>query len=341
MKSILIHLKPFSEKSVPFKVTDVFSFIQAACMAALLSACNGSQPSGQSGSNLSGSISIDGSSTVYPITEAIAEEYRKEQPGVKVTVGLSGTGGGFKKFSRGDTDINNASRPIKPVEDSICKVNNVSYLELMVAYDGLAIVVNPQNDWVKQITVAELKTIWEPAAQGKIKRWKQIRPEWPDEELHLYGAGVESGTYDYFTEAIVGKTDESRGDYTASEDDNVLVQGIASDRNALGFFGFAYYEENKDKLKLIPVDDGNDANGAGAILPSIETVKNKTYAPLSRPLFIYVTGNAAKRPEVQNFVEFYLANAALLVQQVGYIALNDSEYQAELDKFKKFAEQMQ
>jgi len=298
--------------------------------------CQGNSTGQQSAAKLSGSISIDGSSTVYPITEAIAEEYRKEQPDVKVTVGLSGTGGGFKKFGRGEIDINDASRPIKPEEDSVCKANGIGYVELTVAFDGLAIVVNPQNDWVKEITVEELKKMWEPAAQRKITRWNQIRPAWPDEELHLYGAGVESGTYDYFTEAIVGKTDASRGDYTASEDDNVLVQGIASDRNALGFFGLAYFEENQDKLKLVPVNDGNDANGAGAILPSTETVKNKTYAPLSRPLFIYVNSSAAKRPEVQNFIEFYLTNPASLVKEVGYIPLNDDEYRGELEKFKKF-----
>ncbi len=321
---------------------NIFKSVFLAAVIALLSACNGNQNSVQgTDGKMTGSVSIDGSSTVYPITEAIAEEYRKEQSDVKVTVGLSGTGGGFKKFGRGEIDINNASRPIKTIEDSTCKANNIGYVELMVAYDGLAIVVNPQNDWVKEITVEELKKMWEPAAQATIKRWNQIRPEWPNEELHLYGAGVESGTYDYFTEAIVGKTDASRGDYTASEDDNVLVQGISSDKYALGFFGLAYFEENRDKLKLIPVNDGNDANGAGAISPSIETVKNKTYSPLSRPLFIYVNSTAAKRAEVQNFVEFYLSSGGALVEEVGYISLNENEYQAELDKFRKFVEGLQ
>ena len=257
-------------------------------------ACGGNK-SESSDEKLSGTISIDGSSTVYPITEAVAEEFRAVEPAVKVSVALSGTGGGFKKFGRGEIDINDASRPITSSEDSIAKAHNVSYVELIVAYDGMAVVVNPQNDWCTSMTVAELKMLWEPEAQGKITRWNQIRPEWPDEEIHLFGAGVESGTYDYFTEVIVGKSHSSRGDFTASEDDNVLVQGIASDKNSLGFFGLAYYEENKEKLKLVGIDDGNDANGTGPILPTLETVKNKSYSPLGRPLFIYINSTAGKR----------------------------------------------
>ncbi|MGQ0828268.1 MAG: PstS family phosphate ABC transporter substrate-binding protein [Bacteroidota bacterium] len=305
----------------------------------ILNACGGSSNSKQESGNsekLSGDIKIDGSSTVYPITEAVAEEFKAVHPAVKVTVGLSGTGGGFKKFSRGEIDINDASRSIKSTEDSLCKTNNIGHLELRVAFDGLAVVVNPKNSWVNDITVAELKKIWEPEAQGKIKYWNQIRPEWPKEEIHLFGAGVESGTYDYFTEAIVGKSHSSRGDYTASEDDNVLVQGISTDKLALGFFGIAYFEENKDKLKVIPVDDQKDENGKGPILPSIETVKNKTYAPLSRPLFIYVNSTAAKRKEVQTFVDFYLTQGGALSQEVGYIAMTDEEYKAEKAKFDDF-----
>lgn len=285
---------------------------------------------------LTGEVKIDGSSTVYPISEAVAEEFRAVQPKVRVTVGLSGTGGGFKKFSRGETDINNASRTIKDEEIKSCEENNIHSLELEIAYDGLSVVVNPQNDWVKDITVAELKMMWEPSAQGKITKWNQIRKEWPNEEFHLYGAGTESGTYDYFTEAINGKSHESRGDYTASEDDNVLVQGVSTDKNALGFFGFAYYEENMDKLKLVPVDDQNDANGAGAILPSVETVKNKTYSPLSRPLFIYVNSEAVKRPEVTEFVKFYMENSKTLTREVGFIPLSDEEYAGQKKKFEDF-----
>lgn len=310
----------------------------------LLGACGGNDSKKEEGGSatsevsgdLSGSIQIDGSSTVYPITEAVAEEFRAEASDVKVTVGVSGSGGGFKKFSRGEIDITNASRSIKDEEATSAKENNISYIELPVAFDGLTVVVHPENNWVKDITVAELKKIWEPAAQGKIKKWNQIRPEWPDKEIHLYGAGVESGTYDYFTEAIVGESHASRGDYTASEDDNVLVQGVSTDPLALGFFGYAYYEENKNKLKAIPVNDENDANGKGAIMPTVETVKNGSYAPLSRPLFIYVNSKAAARPEVVGFVNFYLDNAATLSEEVGYIPMPAEQYEEQKSKFKQF-----
>jgi phosphate transport system substrate-binding protein len=280
---------------------------------------------------LTGEIKIDGSSTVYPITEAVAEEFRVDQPNVKVTVGVSGTGGGFKKFGRGETDINDASRPIKEQEAATCQENKIRYVELKVAFDGLVVVVNKENTWVDHFTVAELKKIWEPEAQEKITKWNQIRPTWPAEEFNLYGPGVASGTYDYFTEAIVGKSGSSRGDYTASEDDNVLVQGISGDKNGIAFFGLAYYEENKDNLKLVGVD-----NGKGPIVPSVETVKNGSYAPLARPVYIYVTDIAAKRAEVSSFVNFYLTNGSTLVPDVGYIPLTSEEYQNEIAKFKTF-----
>ncbi|WP_224998598.1 PstS family phosphate ABC transporter substrate-binding protein [Cesiribacter sp. SM1] len=306
--------------------------------ALLLSACGGSGSEGAAANeNLTGSIQIDGSSTVYPITEAVAEEFRREAPDVKVTVGVSGSGGGMKKFSRGEIDIVNASRSINADEAAAAEQNGISYVELPVAYDGLTVVVHPENDWANDITLAELKKIWEPGAQNTITRWNQIRPEWPDQEIHLYGPGVESGTYDYFTEAVVGKSHSSRGDYTASEDDNVLVQGVSSDPYALGFFGYAYYEENKNKLKAVPVDDQNDSNGQGAILPTLETVKDGSYAPLSRPLFIYVSSKAAARPEVVEFVNFYLDNAPELSEEVGYIQLPAERYQEQKDKFQEFA----
>jgi phosphate transport system substrate-binding protein len=295
----------------------------------ILASCG--SKSGNETTSLKGEIKIDGSSTVYPITEAVAEEFRTAQPGVNVSVGVSGTGGGFKRFGRGEIDINDASRLIKESEATICKENSINYVDLMIAYDGLAVLVNPQNTWVDHFTVEELKKIWEPDAQGKITTWNQIREGWPNEPFHLFGPGVASGTYDYFTEAIVGKSGSSRGDYTASEDDNVLVQGIAGDKNALGFFGHAYYEENKEKLKLIGVD-----NGKGVVLPSAETVKNGTYAPLSRPVFIYVTKSAAQRPEVSAFVDFYLKNATTLVTDVGYIPLTQEAYSKEQAKFSAF-----
>src|SRR3989344_376502 len=230
-------------------------------------------------------VKIDGSSTVYPITEAVAEEFQKAEKGkIKVTVGISGTGGGFKKFCNGEIDISDASRPIKPSEVELCKKNSIEYIELPVAYDGLAVMVNPKNNWVDYLTAKELKKIWEPAAQGKITKWNQIRANWPDKEIHLFGPGVDSGTFDYFTEAINGKGGASRGDYTASEDDNVLVEGVSNDQGALGYFGLAYYEQNREKLKVVPIDDGNSTNGNGPITPSMATVMDSTYQPLARPI---------------------------------------------------------
>jgi len=282
---------------------------------------------------LAGTIKVDGSSTVFPITEAVAEEFRAVQPKVKVTIGVSGTGGGFKKFSRGETNLSNASRPIKDKEKAACAENNIKYLELEVAYDGLAVLVNPQNDWVDSFTIEELKKIWEPAAQGTIMKWNQIRPEWPNEEIHLFGPGVASGTYDYFTEAIVGKSGSSRGDFTASEDDHVLVQGIAGDKYSLGFFGLAYYAENKDKLTLIGVHNGEEV-----VKPTLETVSNGTYRPLSRPLFIYVNSTSVASLEVVEFVNFYLENSSELSKDVGYIPLPDENYKKQIEIFKTFVE---
>ncbi|OGW57670.1 MAG: protein sphX [Nitrospirae bacterium RIFCSPLOW2_12_42_9] len=281
-------------------------------------------------------IKIDGSSTVFPITEAVAEEFQKLEKGkIKVTVGISGTGGGFKRFCIGETDISDASRPIKPTEVELCKKNGIEYIELPVAYDGLAVMVNPKNNWVDYITVKELKRIWEPAAHGKVTKWSQVRPGWPDKDIHLFGPGVDSGTFDYFTEAIVGKGGASRGDYTASEDDNVLVQGIATDALALGFFGVAYYDHNKDRLKLVPVDDENDTNGIGPVFPEYENVVKGTYQPLARPIFIYINRKSADKSEVVKFVEFYMKNGAALSKEVGYISLPDKAYDIALKRYEK------
>jgi phosphate transport system substrate-binding protein len=292
-----------------------------------LAACGGSSPEGGDAPAPAQIITIDGSSTVYPVTEAVAEEFQRANKGARITVGISGTGGGFQKFCRGEIDIADASRPIRPVESEACAKSGVSFIELPVAYDGLAIVVHPKNTWATSMTVAELKKLWEPAAQGKVMRWSDVRNGWPNNEIHLFGAGTDSGTFDYFTEAIAGKEDASRGDYTSSEDDNVIVQGVSGDENALGYFGFAYYQENKDKLKLVAVDDGDEANGKGAILPSLETVKDGTYRPLSRPVFIYPKVKALDRPEVRSFVDFYLKEGVPLVAEVGYIPLGDREYE--------------
>jgi phosphate transport system substrate-binding protein len=270
-------------------------------------------------------IKIDGSSTVYPITEAVAEEYQIATK-VKVTVGISGTGGGFKKFCRGETDVQNASRPILKKEMEACKEAGIQYIELPVAYDALTVVVNKKNDFVKSLTAEELKKMWEPSAQGKVKSWKQVNPAFPETPLKLFGAGSDSGTFDYFTEAIVGKAKSSRGDYTASEDDNVLVQGVQSDKGGLGYFGFAYFEENEDKLRAVPIVA---KKGAAAVMPTYESVKNGTYQPLARPLFIYVNAtSAALKPELKAFINFYLDNAPALVKEVKYIPLPANEYAA-------------
>ncbi|SEP36929.1 PstS family phosphate ABC transporter substrate-binding protein [Nitrosovibrio sp. Nv6] len=276
-------------------------------------------------------VKIDGSSTVYPITEAVAEDFQIDNRGaVKVTVGISGTGGGFKKFCRGEIDIANASRPISKKEMDSCKTAGVQYVEMPVAYDALTVVVNPRNDWVKAITVAELKKIWEPDAQGKITRWNQVNAAWPDDPINLYGPGADSGTFDYFTEAIVGKAKSSRGDFTASEDDNVLVQGVASNKNGLGFFGFAYYSENQKKVKALAVDGGQ-----GGIIPSIKTVEDGSYQPLSRPIFIYVNIKAAEKPGVKEFVEFYMQKGPALVKEVKYFPLPAQAYTTNLEHLNK------
>ncbi len=263
---------------------------------------------------------------MFPISEAVAEEFQKTMPGARVTVRISGTGGGFQRFCRGESDINNASRPIKPSEIEACGKAGIEFSELPVAYDGLVVVVNPGNTWVDHLTVEELKRIWAPESQGTIMRWSQVRAGWPDRELHLFGAGVDSGTYDYFTEAITGKEGASRGDFTSSEDDNVLVQGVSTDELALGFFGIAYYDQNASKLKAVPIDDGKGDNGKGAITPTIETVKDGTYQPLSRPLFIYVAHKSAERPEVRGFIDYYLTEGGALAKEVGYVPLTPEGY---------------
>jgi phosphate transport system substrate-binding protein len=270
-----------------------------------------------------GAIKMDGSSTVFPIAEALAEEYQISKRGkVRVTVGIAGTGGGFKKFCRGETDLSNASRPILKEEMETCRAAGIKYLEIPVAFDALTVVVNPQNTWVKTITVADLKKMWEPGAQGRITTWKQVRAEYPAERLMLFGPGADSGTFDYFTEAVNGKAKASRGDYTASEDDNTLVQGVENNKGALGYFGFAYYAAHKDKLRAVSIDGGK-----GAVAPSLEAVTKGTYNPLSRPLFVYVKEASLQRPEVKEFVKFMLTEGGALVAEVGYLPLPDKAYQ--------------
>ncbi|HEX4972597.1 MAG TPA: PstS family phosphate ABC transporter substrate-binding protein [Steroidobacteraceae bacterium] len=302
-----------------------WNWLAGAAVLGGLMACGGPTPAvAQS------VIKIDGSSTVFPIAEAVAEEFQISKRGkVRVTVGIAGTGGGFKRFCRGETDISNASRPILKEEMEACRAAGIKYLELPVAFDALTVVVNPQNSWVKQLTVADLKKMWEPGAQGRVKTWNQIRPEWPNQPLMLFGPGADSGTFDYFTEAVNGKAKASRGDYTASEDDNVLVQGVENNKNALGYFGFAYYVGHKDKMKAVPVlNPKNQPVG-----PSIEAVNDGSYQPLSRPLFIYVRDTAAQRPEVKEFIAFYLGEGADLVKEVGYVPLPPQAYKLALQHF--------
>ena len=278
-------------------------------------------------------IKIDGSSTVYPISEAVAEEFQVvKKASVKVTVGISGTGGGFKKFCRGELDITNASRPILKAEMEICKAAGIDYIELPIAYDALTVIVHKDNAFLNSITVAELKKMWEPAAQGKITKWNQVNPAWPDAPLKLFGAGSDSGTFDYFTEAIVGKAKSSRGDYTASEDDNVLVQGVSRDKGAIGYFGYAYYAENQDKLKAVLIIA---KAGAAAVGPSDKSVEDGSYQPLSRPIFIYVKAKSLERAEVQEFVSFYLKNAAKLAKEVRYIPLPKIAYELAAEHVSK------
>ncbi|MEX1364006.1 MAG: PstS family phosphate ABC transporter substrate-binding protein, partial [Nannocystaceae bacterium] len=278
------------------------------------------------GSSRSDIVAVGGSSTVYPISEAVAEEFRSVDRG-RVTIGISGTGGGFKKLCKGELSLCGASRPIRPSEVELCAEGGVEYIELPVAYDGIVVVVHPDNHWVDHLSVDELRRIWEPAAQGEVLRWSDVREDWPDDELHLFGPGVDSGTYDYFTKAVVGREHASRGDFTSSEDDNVLVQGVSTDRGALGFFGLAYYLENADKLQLVAIDDGDEASGRGPVLPSPRTIIEGHYQPLSRPVFIYVSVTESARPAVAAFVDFYLEQGPALAAEVGYVPLPERAYQ--------------
>ncbi|HEY5806619.1 MAG TPA: PstS family phosphate ABC transporter substrate-binding protein [Povalibacter sp.] len=296
-----------------------------ALLAIGLAGCGGS-----GGNNAVAVIRIDGSSTVFPIAEAVAEEFQLAGSNrIRVTVGLSGTGGGFKKLCRGDIDVANASRPILTGEMEKCRAAGIKYLELPVAFDAITVVVNPANTWVKSLTLEDLKKMWEPAAQGKVTSWNQVRPEWPDTRLMLFGPGADSGTFDYFTEAVAHKAKASRGDFTASEDDNVLVQGVENNKNALGYFGYAYYSSHKDRMRAVPIEHGGDA-----VLPSIETVTDGTYQPLSRPLFIYIRESSLQRPEVRKFIEFYLNEGGRLAQEVGFVPLPPDASQLALEHFR-------
>ena len=304
--------------------------VLVSCSVVLWSCSENNDEAGQEAvDELRGTVSLDGSSTVYPISEAIAEEFLSVAPRVRVTVGVSGTGGGFKKFLSREIDINDASRTIKNSEVEEARANGIDYLEIPVAFDGLSVVVNPNNTWVDYLTVDELRMIWQPGSM--VDSWDVIRPNWPQLPIRLYGPGTDSGTFDYFTEAVNGESGASRPDYTASEDDNVLVQGISGDENALGFFGYAYYIENQDNLKIVPIDEGN-----GPVAPTAQSINDGTYSPLSRPIFVYLNTDSLARPEVRSFVDFYIDNAAGIASEVGYIELPEEMYQASRDALRPY-----
>ena len=329
-----LHYIEATASKIGGRVKVITKFLSILLITVILSAFIGCGPSSNT-SDPAGSrlIKVDGSSTVFPVTEAVAEEFQAVNQ-ARVTVGISGTGGGFKKFTRGEIDVVNASRPILKEEMEIARANNIEYIELPVAFDALTVVVNPQNDWVDSMTVEELKKVWEPDAQGKITRWNQIRPEFPNEEIALFGAGADSGTFDYFTEAIVGKAKSSRGDYTGSEDDNVLVQGIEGNKYALGYLPFAYFEPHKARMKALSIQwDKNKVQEP--VMPNLENVLAGTYNPLSRPLFIYVNRKSLDKPEVKEFVEFYLANAPALTQEVKYMPLPQDAYDMAVQRFRE------
>jgi len=294
----------------------------AMSAAATLSAACSSAPRGAAGEP----IRIDGSSTVYPITAAVAEDFKKENPAAKVDVAFSGTGSGFERFCKGDIDIQDASRPIEAPEVAACKAANIGYIELPVAHDGLTIIVHPSNDFATSMTVEELKTLWSAAAEKKVTKWSQVRKGWPDRPIALYGPGPKSGTFDFFTATINGKEHDSRKDYTASEDDQEIVKGVAGNPDALGYVGFGYYETHKSTLKLVPIDDGDQEIGPGAIEPSPNTVRRGLYRPLSRPLFIYVNTKRLDRAEVKAFVNYYIRNSETLATRAGGIPLNGMLY---------------
>jgi phosphate transport system substrate-binding protein len=295
--------------------SDRLAVLPAAIVACVLAGCGGGEPSGggEMASTLGGAVRIDGSSTVYPITEAVAEEFRETAPDVRVTIGVSGTGGGFKKFAAAEIDVSDASRPIKHAESELAGGNGVSYVELPVAYDGLTIVVHPANDWAQSLTIEQLRRVF--TTDGTVSRWNELDPAWPDRAIKVYSPGTDSGTFDYFKE-VMGGDRSIRSDISVSEDDNVLVRGVAGDEGAIGFFGCAYYFENEGKLRAVPVDGGK-----GPVAMSVASIEDGTYAPFSRPLLVYVNAKSADRPEVAAFVDFYLEHAGDLASEVGYVRL--------------------
>lgn len=300
----------------------------AATGALVLASCGGADAGGQGAGGPSGQVKVDGSSTVFPITAVAAEQFMQQNPGVQATVNTSGTGGGFEKFCRGETDINDASRPIESGEKQICEKNGVEYDEFTVANDALTVVVNEQNTWAKCLTVDQLKKIWEPGS--KVDNWNEVDPTFPNAPLQLFGPGTDSGTFDYFTEAIVGEEGKSRSDYSATEDDNVIVQGVSGSKGGLGYFGYSYYIENKDKLNAVKIDNGN-----GCVAPTVENAQTGKYKPLSRPLFIYPSAQALQRDEVRSFVTYYVNNAQRIAKSQGFVPLDEKQQRTLEDQLEQ------
>jgi phosphate transport system substrate-binding protein len=326
----IVRLRHIPTLLLPALALGLFAVAVAGCGRESTEEANGAVATGE---RLSGRVEVDGSSTVGPLLTVAAEDFRSEQPDVRVPIGISGTGGGFERFCAGETDISNASRPIKEDEEApLCKKNGIEYTELRVATDALTVVVNAENDWVDCLTVAQLKNIWEPQAEGEVTSWRDVDPSFPDERIVLAGAGTDSGTFDYFTDAIVGEEGASRSDYTASEDDNVTVRAVQGDKGALGYFGFSYYEENQDTLKALAVDGGN-----GCVEPSVEVAQSGEYTPLSRPLFIYVKNESLERPEVTAFVQFVLDNAQQIAETALFVPLNDEQLEESRSRFEEAA----
>ena len=303
----------------------------AATTTEATAAAAATAPAAAATAELSGKISIDGSSTVAPITSLIAEDFGNAHTGVEIPVGISGTSGGFKKFVRGELDICDASRPISESETAELKKNNIEWVELQVAIDGLSVCVNPQNDWCKSLTVAQLKALWAP--DSKITKWNQLDPSWPDRDIKLFGADTDSGTFEYFTEVIVGKKKSSRSDYQQNTEDNLLVQGIAADSEALGYFGYTYYMTNSDKVRAVPIS--KTENAADAIAPDLESIRTGKYAPLSRPLFIYVTKKALAQPHVAEFLKFYMSDQGQkLVAEAKAVQMSDDQLKAARERLQ-------
>jgi phosphate binding protein len=325
----------WKESAVSSRSLQLAGVTVLAAASLLVSACGGQNQAGSAGGGggITGTVTVDGSSTVAPLSEAAADLFRGVEPGVNVTVATAGTGGGFKKFCGGETDISDASRPIKNEEAEACKAAGIEYTEVIVANDGLSVVVNPENTWAECLTVKQLNTIWSPESEGKIKNWNQLDKSFPDQELTLFGPGTDSGTFDYFTEAINGEEGASRTDFSPSEDDNITIQGVTGDKGAMGYFGLSYVEQNRDAVKAVEIDGGD-----GCVAPSKQTVQDKTYKPLARPLYIYVKNSSYRdNPAVKAYVDFYVENEAKVAEEALFVGLTPEQKQTAQEELGSIA----